>query len=388
MKAGRNRIHLFSGATLLYALVVVLIVTRLLYEGTGRGIWNGVQVLFVVWGVLLLCVKGTFILKSQPLRSLVVFSLYIWFLSFFSLDSFDISGVYYFLMIPFAGLLTIVTYYSFKGVNIADYSLLSIFLFLVISVLVYSRGNAAYISMDDAFMGINSYYLVLLIPLVLVSFKTPWSYIPFIITIILVAFTNKRAGLIAVILEAAFYSLSLIKDRRKLLFAIVGVVLAGFIVIRLYDYVSGVYGIDVLTRLQSIEEDGGSGRSDMWNRLLRSFWSCDFFNIAFGNGYGSAHAFLGTNVHNDFLQIMYDYGLFALLLYALFYFRMFLEANKMKKRRYPYSTHFLISIIASLFIALSSFLIIEPRVVTCSALVWGVLLAGWDSYKKDVLING
>ena len=60
----------------------------------------------------------------------------------------------------------------------------------------------------------------------------------------------------------------------------------------------------------------------------------------------------------------------------------------MCKTRYRYSTEFLLTIIAALFLASFSFYVIDPTYITCGAVSWGLFLADWEKQKREQTYTG
>ena len=109
---------------------------------------------------------------------------------------------------------------------------------------------------------------------------------------------------------------------------------------------------DVLSRmtLQTLLEDGGSGRSEIWSEALYKVWHGSLFRMIFGYGqYGLTADFTQT-MHNQFLQHLTNYGLIGLFLYCLLLMKTFFVIN----RRCPrYIGAFLGIIVMSMTITMS-----------------------------------
>ena len=94
---------------------------------------------------------------------------------------------------------------------------------------------------------------------------------------------------------------------------------------------------DILNRLtiSSIMKDGGSGRSSLWLDALSTVWDGSVFKMLFG--YGASGIIAGggqgtSTMHNQFLQVLVDYGFVGLILYLYLLYRLliqFVYKNKM-----------------------------------------------------------
>jgi O-antigen ligase len=103
-------------------------------------------------------------------------------------------------------------------------------------------------------------------------------------------------------------------------------------------------------RFASISEDGGSGRdivyADVWNMIKSS----DYSHIIWGHGYNQVRvdAELGFSAHNDFLEMLYDFGICGLFAFCGF---VASASNLRTYRRfsYPQKSALLVFVILSLF---------------------------------------
>ena len=81
------------------------------------------------------------------------------------------------------------------------------------------------------------------------------------------------------------------------------------------------FSIDALT------EDNGGGRLQIWKNGFEKYINGNAFNIAFGYGYGGVDVLgerLVTNImHNQFLQVLFNYGLIGFVLYLWCLFNCF-----------------------------------------------------------------
>lgn len=72
-------------------------------------------------------------------------------------------------------------------------------------------------------------------------------------------------------------------------------------------------------RFLNIKNDGGSNRDQVWATTWQMIQQSDFENLLFGHGYNSVltDSPLGLSAHNDFLECIYDFGLFGSLFYLM-----------------------------------------------------------------------
>jgi O-antigen ligase len=170
----------------------------------------------------------------------------------------------------------------------------------------------------------NSYgYLILwLIPLLLIKPRYKISFFFLLsLTCFAIVFSLKRGTLIALVLSSAIFLIMSIKvnpRQRKLFlllfFALVLVVLA----------TSALRWEDMSVRWADFTEADkiGSGRGTFYRIVIQGWLDGSFNQKTFGYGFYSVPDLLGiywlkeTYAHSDWLEILYDYGLVGVVLFA------------------------------------------------------------------------
>ena len=136
-----------------------------------------------------------------------------------------------------------------------------------------------------------------------------------------------------------YYSRSNAKEVIMIMIAII----ASYVAL----YLFGDFFKESLSRFDSIEEDGGSGRTDIYRLYLFHFTQSDFVHQIFGHGlyagqWGKAHeyAFISIVAHNEWLEMLFDFGVLGLLLY-LTIFRD-LSVQLWKNRHYKNTFYYML----------------------------------------------
>ena len=113
-----------------------------------------------------------------------------------------------------------------------------------------------------------------------------------------------------------------VKLTRRILF-IVLIVIGAFVALRYFSY----YFDAAIERFESIEEDEGSGRGWIYEEYLNQFLISKPSHQVFGHGLfagtrplSSQYAFTHVAAHNDWLEILFDFGLIGVCTYALIFF--------------------------------------------------------------------
>jgi len=112
----------------------------------------------------------------------------------------------------------------------------------------------------------------------------------------------------------------------------------------------------ITNRIENISEDGGSGRDIIWRDAISDIKSFDVAEFLLGKGFLSfniAHPRLTTS-HNDFIEILYSYGIIALLGYIIFLIALLNNIFKLFKNRKDVFTSAMICFVCFLVFGLTS----------------------------------
>lgn len=170
-------------------------------------------------------------------------------------------------------------------------------------------------------------------------------YLPILCSLIVIAATTKRTGMLAASIGFAVFYLTDGKSKKpikKRLERIVKITILGLIVIAFLVLVLSRFGIDVLGRFSELSSDGGSGRNIVWAKVLASFSNSDLKRKIFGHGINSVfqtvtiYSDVRIKAHNDFIETLHDYGYFGLFLLIAFIAMLFKEQYK-KQIKYIHS---------------------------------------------------
>ena len=141
----------------------------------------------------------------------------------------------------------------------------------------------------------------------------------------------------------------------------------------------------MFSRLDKLNQDGGSGRAVRWEIIANTLaYGSDPLQFLFGHGSGATVEFI-HHAHNDFLEIFYDYGLVAFILYVLFYISLIKDAVIMKIKGYPYFREFASVIVVMLFLAMFSFFAIDCMYITCTSFCLAFFYADWLKYQRKYI---
>lgn len=319
-------------------------------------------------------------LKNMDRIQFFVFLMMIWELciAFISMNSISASMLYHIISWP---LLFCVTYQITKNKNfnlpnlqhiVAVWIIGSIY---VVYILRTSTWNDVY----------RTYYLIFAVPFFMhINKKLKYLYLVAILIIIL--FTYKRTAFIALVLGIMAYYITYIfvqKKAQKKLFltiAFLGVLALGYLWIIKYGT-----NLAVVRRIQRISSDNGSGRFIIWNQLITCFKEQDFIMKWVGNGYEGCKNLLNHSVaaaHNDFIEILLDYGIIGFaniivfILIILKYLFKYIKSNAISSCGYAYM------VIVTFVLMMVSYLTWQSVLMKLVAIYFAYMIAMYK-YRYD-----
>ena len=240
----------------------------------------------------------------------------------------------------------------------------------------------------------NSLYIFLfLLPLFLLSKKQAIRVGGLLFVAVCMILSLKRGGQIAFILALLTYFLvnnySVDKKRKRGSLFIVVLVL-GVIFIVLYSGVLGSFSDDLFSsletageRLGSMQEDEGSGRIDVYKTTWGMIRNSDFESLLTGHGFNRVvdDSPLDLSAHNDILEVIYDFGIIAVVIYVLFLLKLIVSLKVLVKRRSSVAAAFSFSVVVFLILSMVAHIIIYPYYLIIISAVWGYI---WGKNNVEI----
>lgn len=220
------------------------------------------------------------------------------------------------------------------------------------------------------------YYCLLLLPILFIQRNKAVIVSSVVVSFVAIILSGKRAAFIALVLALLIPVFFFTDKKKRGIKQILALILLIVVLIAAYYYVTSVYEITLFERLGMLTEDGGSGRLEIYKSVLEGFGESSFFQKLFGHGYngvasdavivkvnGWDTSLTATSAHNDFLEVLYDYGILGLILYIAMIIRMFRFAIRLKKIDFHYFRMYLSAMIIFLTMSMVSHLIIYPTYI-------------------------
>lgn len=245
----------------------------------------------------------------------------------------------------------------------------------------------------EAIFGV--YYLFPLIPLMLLMItrnKFEWAIFGLCLGILLVS--NKRAGVLAVVLgaSAAFYSWTVTAGtlRARLMARFAFVIVVGAAIGMIFLLISSNADYLIFERFSQLQDDGGSGRDVLWQGVADAIQDRTWIDNLVGYGcYATvedAVAFRDGQefmAHNDYLQILYDFGAIGLAITLSLVIGLTVRGISLWWRRSRLQISYSFALVSMLFLSMVSFIFVQSWVVTLYAFFFGVVFAFDDQATNE-----
>ena len=225
------------------------------------------------------------------------------------------------------------------------------------------------------------FFISLLFPF-LFFIKEKKRHIFYAIGLIISVLAFKRSGMLVAATAGAiivWYDFIKAKGRnsgsKRLLslffvFAMVGVFIA----------VDNYTGGHMSGRFSSIEEDGGSGRDIIFEFIIYKFSNLNLSEQIFGLGFNGVmnHEWyelrqgLFISAHNDFLEVLCDFGYIGSAMYLLFIANVIINTKKILKYSKQLYKANVMSILIFILISMVSHLFIYPTYYAYLMILWGI----------------
>lgn len=165
------------------------------------------------------------------------------------------------------------------------------------------------------------YFVVTPLPFLLLSKKRFHIIIALILTALCVVFSLKRSGFIIVTFLIFWFVFFLLFIDSRMKYKVWSrLFFLFFICLAIYTFVwiNGDIIDYIIRRIVHIGVDGGSGRDYLFKYALNILDKMPFESYIFGNGFGCFHEITNSysSSHNDWLEIMFSYGIVGVFLFV------------------------------------------------------------------------
>lgn len=230
-----------------------------------------------------------------------------------------------------------------------------------------------------------AYYSLYLLPIMLASDKR-WIRIGSILIVSVVIISSiKRGGLVALVLGLLTY-LIISRVINKQSIKSFAIMIATLLIMGVFFYMTiSLIGDNILERLFDSSDDTGSGRLNIWQSLIQRLASQDLEAWILGNGHLSTTLYSWENLsaHNDFLEIIYDYGIINFLAYFAFFVSLARYTLQAIREKNTYAPSLAMMLVIYTILSMISIIVLS-HTCTLAIISFGVLI-GWNEHSKKSL---
>lgn len=230
----------------------------------------------------------------------------------------------------------------------------------------------------EAAGGMNELYIALLgLPLVMLARRKLIRLIGIGITVIAVLFSLKLTALLVLVLGLVVYAVltSFVKKGKlntRLLALLVAVILIWAFLPAINDFLLRRFRVDWLDKIVTADETGGSGRTEIWRFVFQALGKSNPLQLFVGHGYYATFRNVGFSAHNDFLEVLYDFGLFGFSVYISIYILLIRRTLLLLRKADPRGPVLGMSIAMVFILSMFSHMVITPHLFINCALIWAV----------------
>lgn len=222
-------------------------------------------------------------------------------------------------------------YYGLRGYDLRGMLVKLLFVMLPIAILSFYTNKNSLAEADlynsENFVSNTGYFFVALMPCIfLLGKKRFLSIILFLIILFFIIQSAKRGALIAALICSLmffYYQFKMIDPRKRLQEYIISILVTLILLKFSFDL---YFSSDFLVQRMSQIDEGGSGRNIIYENLWNNWnQSNNIINYIFGFGFVSTILYSGTGhlAHNDWLELLTNFGLIGVSIYIIFFISIF-----------------------------------------------------------------
>lgn len=275
--------------------------------------------------------------------------------------------------------------YTENFINLLSIGYVLLSIFIIIKIIEY-RVQIVDIG------GVNEIYTILLaFPIIFACKNILIKSIAQLSTIVMVLLALKATAVIAILAAyGTFFFVSPKIDNKKISKWIIRIIFFLLVAIAAI-YVINSFGIvelegGLLNKFLEVDSTGGSGRIDIWKDSMKIQSESSLVEFLLGHGYNTLVNYIGFSAHNDFIEVMFDYGLIGLVLYVFIYIILIKQTKMLIKNKNKYAPILAVSTAMTFVVSMTSHLVIYNGLLTNCAIVWGLCIS--ENYRTNVITEG
>ena len=217
------------------------------------------------------------------------------------------------------------------------------------------------------------YFSFLTLPWLLYNRKGRQRLLLLVLFSLLALLSMKRSVMLSMVLCWSFYAVEFIVTprRRSLFIAFAIALLVG--VNSVFDVMDQRLGGQLSERVNREETDEGKNRLAIWEVTISMIKESTPADLVIGHGHFGVRrdSFLEISAHNDFLEVIYDYGLIIFALYLCLWGHVLRRWYQLLKSRSPLYLPYSVSLSIFIVMSMVSHLILYTSYFNFLVMFWG-----------------
>ena len=229
---------------------------------------------------------------------------------------------------------------------------------------------------------------LLSVPILMVNQNKRYVFFILLIISVLVLVSMKRSSMLIIATSWLAYVLPMLKMRNKVLgFVMAGVILGAglFFFMKMNDAMGG----QIMERIDREETDTGKNRLAIWEVTWAMIQNSTIKGFLVGHGHFGVrnNSILEISAHNDFMEVIYDYGLISFALYLGLWIYVLQRWWYLKKTESSLLFPYTLSLAIFIFMSLVSHLILYISYFNFLVILWGGTEAMIVNRKMSITKN-
>ena len=196
----------------------------------------------------------------------------------------------------------------------------------------------------------------------------------------------KRSAIIIIALSWLFFFIIQINDRKRWFITLFIVGILSFFLYYGFERIDQQLGGQLTERITREETDEGGNRLAIWKLTSLMITNSSPIKMVIGHGHHAVKrdSFLQLSAHNDFLEVIYDYGLIIFVLYICLWIFVIKRCLLLFKIRSPLFLPYAISLGIFIVMSMVSHLILYTNYFNFIVIFWGSVEA---LKQRDLLLS-
>lgn len=253
-------------------------------------------------------------------------------------------------------------------------------------LLIFSIGLYFFLQtrIDIDFQTNTVYLFFLTLPFILYRFEKQRTIVLLFFTFLGIL-SLKRSMMLSCVLIWMFYFITNIKLKRNFYYVVAITLFLIVMISQIYERIDEELG-GMLTERVGQEEVEGQGRSGIYEYTLLMIQSSSPTELVLGHGHIGVKkdSIFQLSAHNDFLEVIYDYGLIILILYLWLWGYVIRQCYRLYHARsslfFPYATSLSIFLVMSMV----SHLILYASYFNYLVIFWGMTEAFIETQQQYI----